>query len=165
MDLRIAGIVEESIVDGPGIRYVIFTQGCTHDCPGCHNLESHPMEGGITITHDQILQEIKSNSLLSGVTFSGGEPTLQLESVLTLALRIKAETGLNIYLYSGFTVEQLMRNPKAKELIETIDVLIDGPYIEELRDPLELKFKGSSNQRTIDTKKYLAGEEDYLRER
>ena len=154
MDLKVAGIVEESIVDGPGIRYTVFTQGCHHNCPGCHNPESHSLSGGFKITHSEIMKDITSNPLLTGVTFSGGEPFLQLDSVLELCYRIKEETDLNIYVYTGFTIDELLDDNKAVELLKTIDFLIDGPYIEDLKDEL-LKFKGSSNQRIINVKEYL----------
>jgi anaerobic ribonucleoside-triphosphate reductase activating protein len=150
--LRIAGIVRESIVDGPGIRFVVFCQGCPHHCPGCHNPVTHDFKGGSDCDIEKIIAAIDEDPLLSGVTFSGGEPACQPAGFSTLAKAIKSR-GLNIYMYSGYTYEQLMEMSLAdtslSELLEQIDVLIDGRYDETLRD-LTLEFRGSSNQRVID---------------
>lgn len=153
--IRIAGIVRESIVDGPGIRFAVFCQGCPHGCKGCHNPETHDFNGGKEIGVDRLLDEIDKDSLLSGVTFSGGEPFCQPAGFLELAKGIK-KRNLNIVAYSGYSYEQLLemglKNGNVKELLGMIDILIDGPYIEELRD-LTLRFRGSSNQRVIDLNK------------
>jgi len=152
--LRIAGIEPESIVDGPGIRYSIFTQGCTHNCMGCHNLQTHDINGGSWADRDEILKELKENPLLRGVTFSGGEPFLQPEPLCCLAKDIKG-LGMDLIIYTGFTLEKLLEMGKSNksilELLKLADTLIDGPYMEEKRD-LELQFRGSSNQRIIDLK-------------
>ncbi len=152
-NLRLCGIEPESIVDGPGFRYVVFVQGCPHNCKGCHNPQSHDFEGGYDRSIESIVEEIKENPLLTGVTFSGGEPFCQAEGLYNLATEVK-KLNKNIYVYSGFTYEQLMKkeDPYIKKLLGVCDVLIDGPYIEEKRNLL-LKFRGSENQRIIDLKK------------
>lgn len=155
--LRIAGVVKESIVDGPGIRFVVFCQGCPHGCPGCHNAVTHDFDGGYDCSIETILKEIDRNPLLSGVTFSGGEPVCQPEGFLALAEGVK-ERGLDIIMYSGYTFEEISAMAKErkplKELFSRIDILIDGRYMESQRD-LTLRFRGSRNQRVIDVKSSL----------
>ena len=150
--LRISGIVEESIVDGPGLRYVVFTQGCPHRCPGCHNPQTHDFDGGEFRDTDDILRQFMENPLLSGITFSGGEPFVQAEPLCHLADAVHA-AGKNVYAYSGYTCEELhslaQKIPAVGRLLDKVDVLVDGPYVEALRD-LELDFRGSSNQRVLD---------------
>lgn len=150
--LRIAGIVRESIVDGPGIRFTVFCQGCPHGCEGCHNPETHDFAGGMDCSIDRLLGEIDKNPLLAGVTFSGGEPFCQAEAFVHLGKEAKAR-GLNVTVFSGYTLEQLekmaIKQEAIGELLEMTDILIDGPYVKELRD-LTLQFRGSSNQRVID---------------
>ncbi len=150
--IRIAGIVRESIVDGPGIRFTVFCQGCPHACMGCHNPETHDFAGGKDVSIDRLVEEIEKNKLLAGVTFSGGEPFCQPEAFAELGRRVKA-LGLNITVFSGYTLEKLnemsMQSAGVRELLELTDILIDGPFINELRD-LTLQFRGSSNQRVID---------------
>ena len=150
--LRISGIVEESIVDGPGLRYVVFTQGCPHHCPGCHNPQTHDFDGGEFRDTDDILRQFMENPLLSGITFSGGEPFVQAEPLCHLADAVHA-AGKNVYAYSGYTCEELyslaQKIPAVGRLLDKVDVLVDGPYVEALRD-LELDFRGSSNQRVLD---------------
>lgn len=156
--LRISGIVEESIVDGPGLRYVIFTQGCPHACKGCHNPKTHDMESGSIMGVQEIFEQFSENPLLSGITFSGGEPFLQPVPLLQLAKMVK-DKGKTVIAYTGFTYERLFEMTKynsenanaLRELLPLIDLLIDGPYVEALRD-LELHFRGSSNQRILDKK-------------
>lgn len=153
IELRIAGIVEESIVDGPGIRLVVFTQGCNHNCIGCHNPESHSFSGGKLIDIEEILDMIKENPLLDGITFSGGEPFEQAIGCSILAKKVK-ELGLNVIVYTGYTFEQILKNDQFKELLLQTDTLIDGKFeIEE--KSLMLKFRGSKNQRIIDVKRFL----------
>lgn len=153
IELRIAGIVEESIVDGPGIRLVVFTQGCNHNCIGCHNPESHSFSGGKLIDIEEILDMIKENPLLDGITFSGGEPFEQAIECSILAKKVK-ELGLNVIVYTGYTFEQILKNDQFKELLLQTDTLIDGKFeIEE--KSLMLKFRGSKNQRIIDVKRFL----------
>ena len=150
--LRLAGVVRESIVDGPGIRFTIFCQGCPHNCPECHNETTHDFSGGFDCSIDKILAAIDENPLLAGVTFSGGEPVCQAAGFLALAKEIR-KRGLNIWMYSGYTLEQLQAkaadDPDLAELLEIIDVLIDGPYLKAERD-LTLLWRGSGNQRVID---------------
>ena len=152
--LRIAGIMRESIVDGPGIRFAVFCQGCPHNCPGCHNPETHDFNGGNEVSIQKILAAIDENPLLKGVTFSGGEPLCQTEGFAELAKAVKAR-GMDITVFTGFTYEQLLERQKQdsalKELLDLTDLLIDGPFILDQRD-LTLQFRGSRNQRLIDMK-------------
>lgn len=151
MELRIAGTINDSIVDGPGIRFTIFTQGCPHNCKGCHNPQTHDFEGGELADTDTLLEKVKSNPLLDGVTFSGGEPFCQAEPLAKLGREVK-KLGMNVITYTGYTFEQLY-NERDKnnwdKLLEVTDYLIDGPFILEQKD-WEIKFRGSSNQRYID---------------
>lgn len=154
-NLRISGTIQESIVDGPGIRYVIFTQGCPHRCPGCHNPQTHDFAGGKDADIEEILREIEANPLLSGVTFSGGEPFCQPEALSFLGREIKA-MGKHLMVYTGYVYEELLElgksRPAVSELLELADILVDGPYLENERD-LTLSYRGSANQRVIDLKK------------
>ncbi len=158
--LRISGVIPESIVDGPGFRYAVFTQGCPHHCPGCHNPQTHDFEGGYLVEVDELVREMEENPLLAGVTFSGGEPFCQPEPLCEFARQVKAR-GKNVMVYSGYTLEQLLekgqKEPAVIELLHLADWLVDGPYIEALRD-LTLEFRGSSNQRIIDLPAYFAGQ-------
>lgn len=155
--IRIAGVVKESIVDGPGIRFVVFCQGCPHHCPGCHNAVTHDFDGGYDCGTDTVLAAIDENPLLCGVTFSGGEPACQPEGFAALAAGVK-ERNLDIIMYSGYTFEELLeRAEKEKalaELLSFVDILIDGRYKEDERD-LTLLFRGSRNQRVIDVQSSL----------
>lgn len=155
--LRISGIIPESIVDGPGIRYTIFAQGCNHFCKGCHNPQTHDIRGGKDYDIDDIVEDIKKNPLLRGVTFSGGEPFLQAERFAELARNVKS-LGLDVVTYTGYIFEDLLKNldkePSWRDLLENTDILIDGPYIQEQRN-LMLRFRGSENQRLLDAKESL----------
>ena len=155
--IKVCGIEPESIVDGPGFRYVLFVQGCSHHCKGCHNPESWATDAGEDMTVGEIFAEIKSNPNLGGVTFSGGEPFEQVEPLLTLARMIKAE-GLHLMSYSGYTLEELEGRGDAAtdELLGLLDMLVDGPYIEDERN-LTLIYRGSENQRVIDMNKTREG--------
>ena len=137
--LRIAGIEPESFVDGPGIRLTVFTQGCHHNCPGCQNPQTHDFEGG------------------HFMTFSGGDPMDQAAALIPLAREIK-ERGLNLVIFTGYTYEQLMKltpeKPELFELLTFADILIDGPFI-MAKKSLDIKFRGSWNQRIIDVPKSL----------
>lgn len=160
MKIRIAGIAGESIVDGPGFRYTIFTQGCPHHCKGCHNPQTHDFSGGYLADTDDFLKEINADPLLDGVTFSGGEPFCQCKPLAELAEKINAlPRKLNIISYTGYTFEYLLENADkiegCRNLLQSIDYLVDGRFIEEQRS-LELKFRGSRNQRFLDVKKSLA---------
>ena len=152
MQIRIAGLVPESYVDGDGIRFAIFMQGCRRHCEGCHNPETHALDGGRLLDTEEIISAIKKNPLLDGITLTGGEPLLQIDSANELA-RAAKNLGLSVWCYTGFTFEELP--PAAAPLMENVDVLIDGAFIESLRD-LELQFRGSRNQRIIDLKKTRA---------
>lgn len=151
-NIRIAGIIRESIVDGPGIRFTIFSQGCPHNCEGCHNPETHDVKGGYDCSIEKILGEIDKNPLLTGVTFSGGEPMCQPDEFLTLAQEIK-KRSLDIVIFSGYTFEELQimaeSNPSIGELLLLTDYLIDGKFVLAEKD-LALSFRGSKNQRYID---------------
>ena len=156
-ELRLSGIVNDSIVDGPGLRYTIFTQGCPHKCPGCHNPQTHDFKGGYVESVDNLLKDIKANPLLNGVTFSGGEPFCQSEALSVLADEIH-KLGLDIVTYTGYTFEELYNDkehPEYLELLKRTDVLIDGPFMIDLKS-LDCKFRGSTNQRIIDVKKTLS---------
>jgi anaerobic ribonucleoside-triphosphate reductase activating protein len=154
---KIAGVIRESIVDGPGIRYVVFTQGCPHRCEGCQNPQTWSFEDGKVTTTDKIISDIGSNPLLSGVTLSGGEPFCQPVAMAELAKRCH-ERGLNVIVYTGYLFEELIEQsktqPEIRELLNETDVLVDGPFITALKS-YELKFMGSSNQRALDVKKSL----------
>lgn len=151
--IRVCGIERESIVDGPGFRYVLFVQGCPHRCPGCHNPESHDFEGGTDMTAEEVFADIMKNPHLRGVTFSGGEPFEQVPALLKLAGMIK-EAGLSLMSYSGYTLEELRGRQDAEtdELLGMLDILVDGRYVESLRN-LTLIYRGSENQRVIDMNK------------
>ena len=155
--LNLAGIIKESIVDGPGIRMVVFVQGCPHHCKGCQNPQSWSFEGGEKGDIDIIINAAKRNPLLQGLTFSGGEPFCQADALADLG-KMCHENGLNVVTFTGYTFEQLTegfdQNPQWKSLLEQTDYLIDGPFILEQKS-LMLHFRGSSNQRIIDVKKSL----------
>lgn len=150
--LRLAGIAEESIVDGPGLRLTLFTQGCPHHCLGCHNPETHAMEGGSLYSLEALVGRYAENPLLAGVTFSGGEPFLQASSLAWMAARIHALGG-TVITYTGYVYEDLAVRARedmgVAQLLAATDLLIDGPYVQALRS-LELPWRGSSNQRLLD---------------
>ena len=156
MEIRLSGIVEESIVDGKGIRFVVFTQGCPHNCKGCHNPHTHDFAGGYIDDTDNLFEKFMEDPILKGVTFSGGEPFMQPKPLIELAKKIHTLKNKDVYCYSGFTFEEILNsnNKDRVELLNNIDVLIDGKFIEELKN-LELSFRGSENQRVIDVKKSL----------
>jgi len=126
--LRIAGVVKESIVDGPGIRFTVFAQGCKHNCPGCHNLHTHDFSGGTVVSVESLVEQIKKNPLLDGVTLSGGEPFEQAESLAVLARRVH-ELKLNVMTYTGYTFEEICGNSKGnpgwESLLNETDILVD----------------------------------------
>ncbi len=149
-NIRLHGLAPESIVDGPGLRYAIFTQGCVHNCPGCHNPGSHDSKAGYNKSVQSLLDDILQNPLLSGVTFSGGEPFLQAAALYELGKILKEQTTLSITTYTGYTLENLkcmaQKNSAVAMLLTLTDLLIDGPFVQELYDE-GLRFCGSSNQR------------------
>ena len=150
--IRIAGVVKESIVDGPGLRFAVFTQGCAHHCPECQNPETWGFEGGYDCGIDKILKAMDENPLLDGITMSGGDPLYQAEASYSLCSKVK-EKGLNVVVFTGYTYEELMelekKDPWIEKLLSVTDILIDGRYEKDKRD-LTLIFRGSSNQRVID---------------
>lgn len=156
--LDLAGIVEDSIVDGPGIRCTIFGQGCPHHCPGCHNPETWPFSCGTLMDEARVAEIAASNPLCRGVTFSGGEPFAQAGGFAKLA-RLLKQRGYEVASYSGYTFEQLLDGtPEQLELLGSIDVLIDGPFLLAERS-LELVFRGSKNQRILDVPASLAAKQ------
>lgn len=151
--LRIAGTVRDSIVDGPGIRYVIFTQGCPHHCEGCHNPQTHDFAGGEVADVEGILQEIFANRLIGGVTFSGGEPFCQAAALVPVAEAVKAK-GKHLMIYTGYLLEELqgVADENVQRLLSLADILVDGPFVLARRN-LTLPYRGSENQRVIDMAK------------
>lgn len=155
MQIRLFGTVNDSIVDGPGYRFTVFVQGCPHHCPGCHNPDSHPFDGGKDADTEDILGRLRENPLLSGLTLSGGEPFCQPEACQALAQGAHA-LGLSVWCYTGYTLEALLAQGDAARLalLEQVDVLVDGPYVAEERS-LEVPWRGSRNQRLLDVKRSL----------
>ena len=153
MELTIAGEVKESIVDGPGIRYTVFTQGCPHHCPGCHNPQTWAFEGGQPTTAQALFEDFQKDPILKGITFSGGEPFCQPEPLTELAKLVHG-AGKDVTIFTGYTYEQLLekQDPAVDALLAQCDLLIDGPFVMAQRN-LELRFRGSENQRLIDMKK------------
>ena len=147
--LYIMDIIDGTVVDGPGFRLSIYCAGCEHKCKGCHNPQSWEMANGKEMDVEEILQAVKDSPW--NVTFSGGDPFFQAEGFAELARRIKAETAKTIWCYTGYTLEALKEenDPWKMELLRNIDVLVDGPFVQELRDE-QLRFRGSSNQRIIE---------------
>ena len=152
MKVRIAGITPESVVDGPGLRLVVFTQGCPHNCHGCHNPQTHDPQGGNEMEVKEIMAVIEHTKLIRGVTFSGGEPFLQAGALAEIGLAAK-QRGLSVFTYTGFVFEQLLAQSRSNAdiaaLLSVTDVLIDGPFLLEQRD-ISLAYRGSSNQRILD---------------
>lgn len=151
--IRLAGTVGDSITDGPGIRYTIFVQGCPHNCPGCHNPQTHDFSGGKEMEEEEIIAAINKNPLLSGLTLSGGEPMCQARALAHLVERVRKECPRikEVACYTGFTFEELAEGKAegANELLVQLDTLIDGRFVQALRS-WEIRFAGSSNQRVID---------------
>lgn len=150
MQIRLAGIVPESIVDGPGYRFAVFVQGCPHACPGCHNPKTHDFSGGSLSDTQEIIGKLGTNPLIRGITLTGGEPMMQPEPLAEIA-RAAKEKGLGVWCYTGFTLEFLLEEGREDrmKLLDAIDVLVDGPYIAHERS-LDLLYCGSRNQRLID---------------
>ena len=150
--LRIASIVKDSIVDGPGLRFVVFVQGCSHNCKGCHNPQTHDPKGGYEISIEEILDQLDQARLVEGVTLSGGDPFDQALSCAKFAVEVKhLNPKYTIWTYTGYTYEQILASNKYewKLLLDVTDVLVDGPFIDSEKS-YELKFRGSKNQRLID---------------
>lgn len=150
MEIRLAGIEPESIVDGPGYRLAVFVQGCPHGCPGCHNPGTHDPAGGRLSDTAEIIARLGKNPLVRGVTLTGGEPMMQAAALCEVAAAAR-QKGLSVWCYTGYTLEALDRenNPDRMRLLGLVDVLVDGPYIARERS-LDLLYCGSKNQRLID---------------
>ena len=157
--MKMAGFYDESISNGLGWRAVLFVSGCPHHCPGCHNKEAQDFNYGTEFNKQEIINRIKDNSILKGITISGGEPLCKenIKEVCQFIKDVKNERkDLNVWCYSGYTLDELIdRNDKdTNECLNEIDVLVDGEFKQDLKDPT-LKFRGSSNQRILDVKKSL----------
>ena len=155
MKIRLAGeLTTDSIVDGEGIRTVVWTQGCIHNCPGCHNPETHSFEKGFLKDVDELCAEILELEFQDGVTLSGGDPMCQIDACLEIA-KFCQNNKLNVWCYTGYKIEDLLKRAKKekklKELLENIDVLVDSPFVLELKS-YNVPFRGSSNQRLINSK-------------
>lgn len=146
--INVLRVLHDTTVDGPGFRTSIYCAGCRHQCPGCHNPQSWAFGVGEDRSTDDLMQEILSDPF-ADVTFTGGDPLFQAEGFAELASRIKKETNKTIWCYTGFLYEKLLHDSAAQQLLKYIDVLVDGPFIQSLRDE-DLLFRGSSNQRLID---------------
>ncbi len=158
MKIRLAAPLQgDSVVDGFGVRTVIWTQGCSHNCPFCQNPQTHSFTDGEEYDVEEICAELDALENQNGITLSGGDPLYQIEPVVEIAKHAK-EIGLNVWCYTGFTYEEVLemgkKNPKYLELLNYLDVLVDGLFVNELKD-LDLLFRGSSNQRLIDVPKTL----------
>ena len=155
MKIRLADdkLLTDSIVDGEGLRAVLWTQGCSHNCKGCHNPETHDFNKGVLVEVDEVKQLIKDLTLQDGITFSGGDPFFQSEPCIEIA-KFAKEEGLNVWAYTGFLFEDLIKNEKMREFLNYIDVLVDGKF-ELDNKSLNLKFRGSTNQRIINVPRSL----------
>lgn len=148
--MQIANYVQDSIVDGPGLRFTLFVQGCPHHCPGCHNPQTHDFDGGKTVSVEEVIKALMSNPLTDGLTLSGGEPFMQPDDCAEIAEAAKRK-GLSVWAYSGWTFEQLLKDerPGVLRLLKSCDVLVDGPFVEAEKS-YSCKWRGSRNQRLID---------------
>lgn len=160
-NVKLAGIIYESLANGPGIRRVLFAQMCKHNCKGCFNPETHSESGGEWVDMDKIIEDIVDNPILGGITFSGGDPWEQADKFAYIAKETKRrveKSNFNIWCYTGYTYEYILANKDKRlgwnELLNNIDVLVDGKYEEDKKEE-GLKFRGSSNQRIIDVKESL----------
>ena len=154
--VRVLSIIEDTMVDGPGFRTAIYCAGCRHQCAGCHNPQSWAFDVGRDMTVEQLMRVIVADPF-ANVTFTGGDPMYQAAAFAELARAIHRDTNKDIWCFTGFTYESLIQ-PEQRELLSQLDVLVDGPYVQRLRDP-DLLFRGSSNQRLIDVQASLyAGE-------
>jgi len=153
MNLRLAGIIRESIVDGPGVRYVVFVQGCPHRCPGCHNPGAHDPSGGYGMSADELSADFAvsaaSNPLLSGVTISGGEPFARAGALKSFTDVVR-DSKMNLWIYTGYSVGEIITraDPDEIALLNSADAVVDGRFEIALRT-LETPFVGSANQRIV----------------
>lgn len=155
--MKTSGVVNDSIVDGPGLRYVVFVQGCRRNCPGCYNPETHDPAGGYEESIETIISGLDRNPLADGLTISGGEPFLQVEDCAKLA-QMAHERGKNVWVYTGYTYEEILTNEEFRPLLYETDVLVDGAFVEREKS-YELHFRGSRNQRLVNVPASLeAGE-------
>ena len=160
MKIRLAGVIKDSIVDGPGLRTVIFTQGCYHNCDECHNKHTHDIHGGYLKEINELAYEIVNARLQRGITISGGEPFLQAKEINYLITKVKElNNKYDIWIYTGYLIEELLdkSNPNLKinlEILTKADTLVDGRFNKHLKD-INLVFKGSSNQRIINLNEYF----------
>ena len=155
--LRLLMTYKETIVDGVGLRYSLYFAGCSHACPGCHNEYSWNPKHGNILTYEkleEIAKEINENTLLDGITISGGDPLFNPVEMLKVLKFLKEKTKKNIWLYTGYTLEQVREDELRRKCLEYVDVLVDGRFVKELYDP-NLKFRGSSNQRIIKKKDFF----------
>ncbi len=148
MKLQIIDIIEETTVDGPGFRTSVYCAGCLHACPGCHNPQSWPADAGEAMDVEELAQKLLDDPF-TNITYSGGDPMYQAEAFTELSRLIRERSQKTIWCYTGFTYEALLKNPDQRALLEHVDVLVDGPFVQALRNE-ELLFRGSSNQRIID---------------
>lgn len=155
MKIKIAGTTLGSIVDGPGIRLTVYTQGCNHHCKGCHNPETWDINGGSYMDTEDIFNILTKDPLYDGITFSGGDPFEQAEPLAQLAKKIHNETLLDVIAFTGYLFEDLVKNNRFINLLKECDYIIDGRFDEDKKS-YELLFRGSSNQRFIDVKRSLS---------
>lgn len=164
MKIRLAAYLQpDSIVDGEGVRTVVWTQGCPHHCPGCHNASTWDFNDGALIDVEDVISELKKIKNQDGITLSGGDPVCQAEACYEIS-KAAHSMGLNVWCYTGFTYEQMLLNPKARKLLEQIDVLVDGKFVQEEKS-YDIYFRGSRNQRIIDVPKSLETEQVVLVEK
>lgn len=159
MTLRVLDIIEETMVDGVGLRTSIYVAGCSHNCPHCHNPQSHDFNGGKEYEVDNLVDIVLSDEF-ADLTLTGGDPMFQVDAVLELCKKVKEKSKKSIWLYTGFTIEQIVQTRYLARILPYIDVIVDGRYVHELRNT-DLPFRGSENQRIIIVDKYLKGESDY----
>lgn len=161
MNIRLAADLQvDSIVDGEGVRTVVWTQGCPHQCPGCHNPSTHSFEGGEVVPVKEVIEELKSLKNQDGITLSGGDPVCQSDACYAIS-KAAHELGMDVWCYTGYTYEMMLLNPKHRRLLEQIDILVDGKFILEEKS-LDIYFRGSRNQRIIDVKQSLLTEQVVL---
>ena len=161
MKIRLAAYLQpDSIVDGEGVRTVVWTQGCPHHCPGCHNASTWDFDGGALIEVEDVINELKKIKNQDGITLSGGDPVCQADACYEIS-KAAHEMGLNVWCYTGFTYEQMLLNPKMRRLLDQVDVLVDGKFLQEEKS-YDIYFRGSRNQRIIDVPKSLEAEQVVL---